>query len=158
MNTSYEITTAQAQDVDALVATFAADMNTPNREHFQRKLNTHVSEAGFIMFLAKTEDRPVGLTCIQHEDRPPPDLPQNLVVELQGLACVRQLLVHPDFRGRSIGEALITRAELWARETGHPGCWCVTHRMGDWYVERFGYRELSPVKVKGANKHLMVRH
>ena len=132
-------------------------MSTSDYEHFQRKLNTHVSEAGFIMFLARTDGRPVGLVCIQHEDRPPSGLPQDFVAELQGLACVRQLLVHRDFRGRGIGEALITRAERWARETHHPGCWCVTHRMGDWYGERFGYRELSPVKVKGANKHLMVR-
>ena len=157
MNTRYNITTAQSRDIEAVVSALAGDMNAADQDHFQKKLERHVREEDFILFLAQSAARWVGLVCIQHHDTPPSDLAHEMLADLEGLACATQLLVHPDFRGHGIGEALFSRAELWAAETDHPGCWFVTHRMGDWYVERFGYRELSPVKVKGANKHLMMR-
>ncbi|WP_088341366.1 GNAT family N-acetyltransferase [Robiginitalea sediminis] len=65
-----------------------------------------------IIFLARTDDRPAGFLQLY---------PSFSTVSMQALMILNDLYVHPDFRGKGIGKALLRRAQELASENGLKG-------------------------------------
>jgi len=73
-----------------------------------RKVIPHARDGGLAVLVARQNGRIAGSVQLDH------DTPPNQVHRAE----VRKLLVHPDFRRRGIGKALMTEAERLASDLG----------------------------------------
>jgi GNAT superfamily N-acetyltransferase len=73
-----------------------------------------------------------------------------LVDVLDGAAHLEQVSVHPDVRGKRLGQTLIDHVESWAREQRLDGVTLTTFRDVPWnapYYERLGFRVLDEAEL-----------
>lgn len=83
-----------------------------NPEAATRFLQERFLKDDSTIFLARANDRPAGFLQLY---------PSFSTVSLQPLMILNDLYVHPDFRGKGIGKALLRRAQELACEQGLKG-------------------------------------
>ena len=151
------IITAEPGHVAAAVSALSGHMDTHRRDTFHDKLRRYARKTDRALFLARKTDHCVGFSMVIHSLSPPGDISPDQARQLQECACGTGLMVLKPWRGRGVGRRLVEQWEIWARAHARSGLWCVTHRMGAWYRNCLGYRELERTWSKGVVKTLMIK-
>jgi predicted N-acetyltransferase YhbS len=80
------------------------------RDKAKQKLIEHCNNENLpLAFIALHDEKPVGMVCLRDNDGKKPEL----------MPWLGSLVVHPDYRGKKIGEALIETVKKKAKSFGH---------------------------------------
>ncbi|TCJ15124.1 GNAT family N-acetyltransferase [Rubrobacter taiwanensis] len=113
---------------------------TPNAEHMMRRfLRELASSRETCFFVATAGDKVIGFLTGELRGSTPAFVPRTW-------ATVEDVFVHPDWRSRGVGRALVRRCFEWARSTGADGMAlqvaAANKRARNFYA-RLGFREVS---------------
>lgn len=113
-------------------------------ENAKQKLNTHLHKDKMPMALvALHEGKPIGMACLRETDGIRPGIAPWL----------GSLVVHPEYRRRAVGDALIEAIKLQAKNLGHSTLYLLAFdpTIPNWYARlgwtHIGYDELFNHRV-----------
>ncbi len=116
-------------------------------ENAKQKLNTHLHRDKMpLALVALYEGKPIGIACLRETDGIRPGIAPWL----------GSLVVHPEYRRRAVGEALIEAIKLQAKNFGHSILYLLAFdsTIPDWYA-KLGWQLIGDDELFGHHVAVM---